>query len=384
MSGSAASALTIERVCSCETGDRIICARCSGIVLFGTKISVQQGIFQRTDPSILAWINELYAEGRLNSTLATYWAIDKQFKQGAPIGAAVSHAISEIGTSVSSMQKEVEAELTEKFEEVINHNEVSAKHLTDAVREIVREQTDSVMSQVRLLLEQAKAVAEAGGLLKEAAGSVQAVLASSKIASVKGEEGEIQTIQGLRDAFFGIEGVQIEPIGGADATDGIAKFIHSGLDVGRVLLEIKARRTWSNDFLEQVRDDMKRYNTSLAILIAAKLPRNAKGKGFSIDTETGLIITVSSELAFQTLSMLYELHSTVFKLQKKALDIKSLSSNKSLLFYINDNLKCLDDCKKIIDTAKDTSSKIENLATSISNRIQANNSNIANILSGVS
>ena len=66
--------------------------------------------------------------------------------------------------------------------------------------------------------------------------------------------------------------------------------------------------------------------------------------------------------------------------RKKELDIRALSTNKDFLFYVNDNLKHLD-CKEIINTKKDASSKIETLATSISSRIQLNNSNIAKYLS---
>jgi hypothetical protein len=279
------------------------------------------------------------------------------------------------------MQTQVEEELTKIFQEMIDRNQASAVQLTNVVKEVVSEQTESVMAQVRILLEQGKAITEASGLLKEAAGSVQAVLASSKIAGLRGEEGEIQSIAGLRDAFFGIEGVEIEPIGGADATDGVVRFKYRGLEVGRTLLEIKARRTWSNDFLEQVRDDMKRYDSSLAILVTEKLPRNARGKGFSIDTESGLIVTIGPELVFQTVSMFYELHATVFKLQKKALDLRSLSSNKDLLFYVNDNLKCLDDCKQICDVIDDSSRKVKERTGSISSRLQHNIAEIAKILS---
>jgi hypothetical protein len=126
---------------------------------------------------------------------------------------------------------------------------------------------------------------------------------------------------------------------------------------------------------------MKRYNTSLAVLIADKLPRNAKGKGFSIDTQAGLVVTVSSELAFPTVSMFYELHTAVFRLQRKALDIRHLSSNRDLLFYVNDNLKCLDDCKKISDLVEDSSRKVREHTASISSRLQQNNGKIAQILS---
>jgi hypothetical protein len=368
-----------EHSCRCGTVGQIICGKCGGIVRSASQFS-GEGKYLNLDDSIESWLHDLAIENRLNSTLASYCAIDKQFKQGAPVGAAVTQAISEIGTRLGSMQKEVEGELKKNFQEMINRNDISAEQLTKTAKEVVKEQTESVISQVRILLEQGKAISEASGLLKEAAGSVQAVLASSKIAGVKGEEAEVQTIQNLRDAFFGIDGVMVEPIGGADATDGVLTFLHRGLEVGRILLEIKARRAWNNEFLGQVRDDMKRYDTSLAILVAEKLPRNAKGKGFSVDTETGIVVVVGPELVFQTVSMFYELHTTVFKLQKKALDLGSLISNKDFLFYVNDNLKCLDDCKQISDILNDSSSKITDRLASISSRLQHNIGAIAKML----
>lgn len=370
----------VEHFCRCGTIGRIICGKCGGIVQLASPL-YGEGKYLNLDGSIESWLDDLAREDRLNSTLASYCAIDRQFKHGAPVGAAVTQAISEIGAKLGFMQKEVEDELKKIFQEMISRNDISAEQLTKTAKEVVKEQTESVISQVRILLEQGKAISEASGLLKEAAGSVQAVLASSKIAGVKGEEAEVQTIQNLRDAFFGIEGVKIEPIGGADATDGVLTFLYRGLEVGRILLEIKARRAWNSEFLVQVRDDMKRYDTSLAVLVAEKLPRNAKGKGFSVDTETGIVVVVGPELVFQTVSMFYELHTSVFKLQKKALDLGSLTSNKDFLFYVNDNLKCLDDCKQISDVLNDSSRKITDRLASISSRLQHNIGAIAKMLS---
>jgi len=369
----------VEHFCRCGTIGKIICGKCGRIVQLASQLS-GEGKYLNLDSSIESWLDELAREDRLNSTLASYCAIDRQFKHGAPVGAAVNQAISDIGAKLGFMQKEVEDELKKNFQEIISRNEVSAEQLTKTAKEIVKEQTESVISQVRILLEQGKAISEASGLLKEAAGSVQAALASSKIAGIKGEEAEIQTIQNLRDAFFGIEGVRVEPVGGADATDGVLTFLHRGLEVGRILLEIKARRAWNNEYLGQVRDDMKRYDTSLALLVTEKLPRNAKGKGFSVDTETGIVVVVGPELVFQTVSMFYELHTTVFKLQKKALVLGSLTSNKDLLFYVNDNLKCLDDCKQISDVLNDSSKRITDRLASISGRLQHNIGAIAKML----
>ncbi len=379
MSTEMAHLITVEHTCTCSGNDMIFCGLCGGILNLrtGTK---QPSLLEKMEPSIVTWLTDIELEGRLNSTLATYASIDRQFKQGAPIGEAVSYAISEIGSKVGSLQTSVEGELSKEFQEIINRNEVSAKQLTETVSLILKEQIGSVTGQIQILLEQGKAISEAGGLLKETAGNVQAVLASQRIANVRGEEAEIQTIQNLREAFFGVQGIEIEPVGGADATDAVVTFLNNGVEMGRLLVEIKARRTWSNDFLDQVRHDLQRYSAPLAILIADKLPRNARGKGFSIDTENGLIVIIGSELAFQTMSMFYELHCTVFKLQKKALDLSSLSSHRDLLFYVNDNLRCIDDCKQISDIAEGSTEKIRSHVASISSRLQENNRKVAEIL----
>jgi hypothetical protein len=334
-------------------------------------------ILSKIEDENVEWLVELDSQKRLNSTLATFRVIDRQ----SSFGTTVSKAIKEIGSGVTEMKKEVIQDLIERFGQIQDQNRSETAQFREIVREIVLQQAQDVMSQVKFLQEQGKSLVEIQGLLKDTVGSVQTVMTALQIPTVKGQEGEIQTIQGLKDAFFGIEGIDIEPIGGPDATDGIVKFVHSGLEVGRLLLEIKAQRTWSNGFLDQIRNDMKRYNTSLAVLIADKLPRNAKGKGFSIDTQAGLVVTVSSELAFPTVSMFYELHTAVFRLQRKALDIRHLSSNRDLLFYVNDNLKCLDDCKKISDLVEDSSRKVREHTASISSRLQQNNGKIAQILS---
>ena len=358
--------------CTCAIGP-VMCATCGGLMGSADRTAA---ILSKIEDENVEWLVELDSQKRLNSTLATFRVIDRQ----SSFGTTVSKAIKEIGSGVTEMKKEVIQDLIERFGQIQDQNRSETAQFREIVREIVLQQAQDVMSQVKFLQEQGKSLVEIQGLLKDTVGSVQTVMTALQIPTVKGQEGEIQTIQGLKDAFFGIEGIDIEPIGGPGATDGIVKFVHSGLEVGRLLLEIKAQRTWSNGFLDQIRNDMKRYNTSLAVLIADKLPRNAKGKGFSIDTQAGLVVTVSSELAFPTVSMFYELHTAVFRLQRKALDIRHLSSNRDLLFYVNDNLKCLDDCKKISDLVEDSSRKVREHTASISSRLQQNNGKIAEVL----
>ena len=170
-------------------------------------------------------------------------------------------------------------------------------------------------------------------------------------------------------------------MGGADATDALVKFYHGDLEIGRCLIEMKSRKAWSNDFLGQVKEDMKRYNTTFSVLAVEKLPKVAKGRGFHLDTGLGVAITTGPELVFPTISMFYEIHSASYRLQKRVLDLGSLVSDRGLVYYIEDNMKILDDCKKITDITDDTARKIKERAASIGARLQVNIRKIAEIVS---
>ena len=93
------------------------------------------------------------------------------------------------------------------------------------------------------------------------------------------------------------------------------------------------------------------------------------------------MITTTPELVTPTLTMFYEIHDSSYRLQKKALDFESLSADKNLAYYINDNMKILDDCKKISDITDDTTRKIKEHIESIGSRLQENNRKIAEIIS---
>jgi hypothetical protein len=326
------------------------------------------------------WLVELDSQGRLNCTLATFRSIDRQYKVGAPVAVAVSQAMNEISSDISGIKKEVIKDIVDRFSQLQTQNQSDAAQLREVIREIVAQQSQDVMGQVRLLQDQGKSVAEIHGLLKETVGSMQTVMTAFQVPAIRGEEGEVFSIKSLQEAFFGVPGVKVEMVGGSDATDGLIKFSQNEAEIGRAIVEVKSRKTWANAFLDQVRSDMERYDAPLAVIVADKLPRNAKGKGFAIDSQVGLIIVTTVDLLVPTVSMFYEIHLLTFKMQKKTLDLGSLAADKDLIHYINDNMNCLDYCKQIIDSAKDSAAKIEKLASAMSTRLHTNNRKIAEIM----
>ena len=360
------------KMCTCPVSlDTIVCARCEG------TLPAPSGVLSKIDLGIQQWFYDLDSESRLNSSLAMYMAIDRQVRQGAPITAAVQQAVKEIGLGLGGLREEIERRLTERFNELRGENESSTRLL----REVVVQQVESIVREIKSQSEQGKSIAEIETRVREAAGALQTYLTAIRLPGVKGEEGEANVIRDLQDAFLGQSCIRIEPIGGADATDAIVKFYHGEIEIGRSLVEVKSRKIWSSEYIEQVRDDMKRYNVALAVLVVDKLPKTAKTRGFHVDTEAGVVITTPPELVVPTVTMFYEIHAACYVLQKRALDLESVASDRDLAYYINDNMKILDDCKKISDVADDSARKIKGHVTSISSRLQENNRKIAQILS---
>jgi len=374
-----AAVATIE--CACPASP-VLCAKCGGVLRQSTEPVA--GILFKIEGENLAWIAELDSEHRLNSTLATFRAIDRQYKIGAPVAGAVSQAMKEISLGISGIKKEIVSDVIERFSQLQSQNQSEATRLREVIREIVSQQTQDVMNQVRMLQDQGKSAAEIHGLLKEAVGSMQTVMTAYQIPAVKGEETELLSVKNLQEAFFGVPGVRVEPFGGSDATDAIVSFLQSGLAIGRTLVEVKSRKSWNNAFLEQVRSDMERYDVPLAVIVTDKLPRNARGKGFAIDSEVGLIVVTTQDLLVPTIGIFREIHSIAFNMERKVLDIRSLAGNKDLVHYFNDNMRILDDCKKILDAMNDAVRKVKEHVGTISSRLQENNGKIAQILSRLS
>lgn len=256
------------------------------------------------------------------------------------------------------------------------------------VKEIVEEQVKTLVEKVEILLKQGKTMDEiekelktALGGLEGAVGGITAILQRLKIAPVKGERAELELLSMINEAFLANKNVAIEPLGGPDATDVIVKFSHQDLEIGRVLMESKATEKWSNEFLEQTKRDMKRYGIATAILSVLKTPRGAKVKGYMIDDTLGIIIITTPEMAVSTLAMFYDMYVENYRLGKKTIDLQAIMDNKDILYHINDNLECLNDCKKINDCIDKSQRDIHRHVHNIMNRLKGNNEKIALILS---
>ena len=256
------------------------------------------------------------------------------------------------------------------------------------VKEIVEEQVKILVEKVELLLRQGKTIDEiekelksAVGGLGNAIGGINALLQRFNIGTVKGEKAELELLSMINEAFLANKNVSIEPLGGPDATDVIVKFSYQDLEIGRVLIESKASETWSNQFLDQTKRDMKRYGIATAILSVKKTPRGAKVKGYLIDDTLGIIIITTPEMAVSTLAMFYDIYAENYRLGKKTIDLQAIMDNKDILYHINDNLECLNDCKKINDSVDKSQRDIHKYVSSIMNRLKGNNEKIAMILS---
>jgi predicted transcriptional regulator len=153
------------------------------------------------------------------------------------------------------------------------------------------------------------------------------------------------------------------------------------LEIGRVLIESKAGNAWSNDYLEQTKRDMNRYGIATAILSVVKPPRGAKVKGYTIDDSLGIVIITTPELAVSTLAMFYDLYLANYRLGKKTFNLQTIMDDKDILCHINDNMNCLDDCKKINDCIDKSNRDIHQYVSAIMGRLKDNNEKIALILS---
>lgn len=366
-------ALVAINRCICPPSDDVvICSKCGGMVLQYTDV------LAKVAPSMRQWLIQLDNESTLEPTLATYMAIDRQMRQGVPIASAVKLATQQIGLDLTDLRGQIERDVSEAMSSLRDANQDSVRQM----RSVLEAQIETMVTEVKTLVEQGKSVKEVEARVKEVTLALQNYLTAIKLPGVKGEVGEINVIQDLQDAFLGQSSITVDPIGGSDATDILIKFLHEGnIEIGRCLVEIKSRKIWSNDYLEQVREDMNRYNAPFAVLVVDRLPKNAKGKNFHIDITKGLIITTPAELVVPTVTMFYEIHANSYKLQNKTLSLESLASDRDLLYYIDDNMKILEDCKKIADQADDSAKKIKTHATNIASRLQQNNRALAQILS---
>lgn len=255
------------------------------------------------------------------------------------------------------------------------------------VKEIVQEQVKALVEKVELLLRQGKTIDEiekelkaALGGLENAASNLNTLLQSFRVSSVRGEKGELELLKMINETFLTDKNIRIEPLGGSDATDVIVKFYCQDMEIGRVLIESKASQNWSNEFLEQTKKDMKRYDVATAILAVEKTPKGAKVRGYMIDDTLGIVVITTPEMASSTLAMFYDIYLTNYRLGKKTANLQTIMDDKDIIFHINDNMECLSDCKKINDCVDKAQRDIHKHILVIMNRLKSNNGKITEIL----
>jgi hypothetical protein len=272
--------------------------------------------------------------------------------------------------SIEELQKEIRED-TKKF-----------------VKDTVEEQVKGLIDKIELLLKQGKNIDEIQKELKTiigeigtATGGLNTVLQTLKIPIKKGDEAELELLKSIDETFLANKNVTVQPLGGPNATDIIVKFSCQDLEIGRVLIESKASDKWSNDFISQIKRDMKRYDVVTGILSVGQPPKGAKVRGYTIDESLGIIIITTPEMVASTLAMFYDLYVTNHRLGKQTLSLQAIMDDKDIVYHIQDNMNCLEDCKKINDCIDKSQRDIRKHVTSIMDRLKTNNEKIALILS---
>ena len=82
-----------------------------------------------------------------------------------------------------------------------------------------------------------------------------------------------------------------------------------------------------------------------------------------------------------TLAMFYDMYLSNWRFGKKTLSLQAIMDDKDILCHIEDNMNCLDDCKKINDSIDKSQRDIHQAVSSIINRLKENNEKIALFLS---
>jgi uncharacterized protein YoxC len=337
-------------------------------------------IVTRLDEENKVWLYQLDEERRLNPTLSMVRAIDQQMKLGAPVTLAVQTALNEINARLVSVKEDLGCAIKDYVGEIRGVAVENTQQLRKQVTEIVQVHAKNVVDTVRLLMAQGKSASEIESSLKELLGNLNTLLARFQVPTVKGDQNELQLSKILHEAFFANPNVEVQPLGGPDATDFLIRFKYESVVIGSVLVERKANGKWSNDYTEQVKSDLERYHTAMAILCVDTLPRTARSKGFTVDNGRGMVVVTCTELVIATIAMYYEIHLQYYGIKKKAIDLQALAADKDISFYLNDSLEALKECKKINDAIDDAKKDIHECTERLAERIQKNNRKIAEIL----
>jgi len=340
----------------------------------------EQCVIARLDEQNRVWLCKLEEEKRLNPTFSMFRSIDQQMKLGASVTLAVQTALNEMNVELASVKEDIGSTIKTYAGELRGTSQENMEQLRRQVTEIVQLHTKNVLDSVRLLLEQGKPAAQIEGDLRELVGSMNTLLAKFQVPFVKGDQKEAQLSRVLHEAFFANPNIETQPLGGPDATDFIVRFKHESIIIGTILVENKSNSKWSSEYAVQVENDLERYHTTMAILCVDSLPRTAKGKGFTVNSGRGIVVVTSMELVVPTITIYYEIHAQHYAIKRKAMDLESLAADKDIVFYLNDSLEALKECKKINDAVDDAKKDIHGCTERLTERIQKNNRKIADIL----
>lgn len=344
--------------------------------------------FTQVDTEVKGWLFELQDDQRLNIALKAFKAIDKQMQIGADVREVVGQVLREIRTDFGSVKDAMDKSVKDYLKDIVAQAKASKEETENFIKQNIGDQTSHLVEKVELLLKQGKTIDEIEKELKTALSGLEnaqsglnTLLQTFKVSSVRGEKGELELLTMINEAFLTDKNILVKPLGGPDATDVMVKFCCQDLEIGDVLIESKATQTWSNDYLEQIKADMKRYGVATAILAVQKTPRGAKVRGYTIDDTLGIVVITTPEMAVSTLAMFYDIYLANYRLGRKTVNLQTIMDDKDILCHIQDNMECLNDCKKINDCVDKAHRDIHTHVSTIMNRLKENNEKIALILS---
>ncbi len=225
------------------------------------------------------------------------------------------------------------------------------------------------------------ALKETLATLSGSASAVTALLASLRIPTSKGEMGEVNVLNELKMSFLGITTVSIESMGGSGETDAIVRFDLNGVDLVKVLVEVKDRTAWSNSFLSQLSNDMKEQQANFGILVTSALPKSAKARGYSVADKDGIIIITTPQLAPATALLIYDLIIALDRFTEKGKTFNSLLNSRELFDCLNSNLSLVEPLRQVLKVIDKAHSEISSRVNDIIKAIQQNNSQLAQHLS---
>ena len=151
--------------------------------------------------------------------------------------------------------------------------------------EVINESDNKVLLETREELKRAQILLERQDAeLKRAGKGIKSALSKTEMPSME-LQGEVQEeilIEDLQKAF---PDDVLEPIKkGQAGGDIIHKIItKNGYEAGSILFESKNTKNWSNSWVEKLREDMKKVNASLGLLVSKVFP--AKEKDFVVQLD---------------------------------------------------------------------------------------------------